>query len=151
MTNKLRFLITGAIVAMVTVGWIANPGVQELDLVGTWLVTSDDESHQRGALIFNDASYSMMLVNGDEPRAQWGDQAPTDADMLAAFRSITANSGRYTLEGDQLTWEAYMANNPNYMAGWPDNDATTTVSIDDGILTATFFNRTLKFRRVEDS
>ena len=68
----------------------------------------------RGLFIFTAANYSIMYIRGDEPRADLPAE-PTDADLIRAFGELTANSGRYTLEGDQLTYEAYMANNPNYM------------------------------------
>ena len=132
---------------------VTSPGVaQDLStLTGTWIVDSwenaDGEVNtepQRGLFVFgqsrtrdNGGAYSMMYVLGDEPRAEFAaDQdGPTDAEKVVAYDSFVANSGRYTVEGDQLTYEAYMAKNPNYMAGWEDNGVTVTWSVEDDILT----------------
>lgn len=103
---------------------------QDLDIQGTWIRTSEDGSHQRGAILFTPTSYSMMVVVGDEPRAEWDGDEMADEEVLAAYRSFAANAGRYRLSGDQLMFEAYMAKNPNYMAAWPDNDRTWTLAMD---------------------
>ncbi len=42
------------------------------------------------------------------------------------------------MDGDQLTYEAYVALNPNYMAGFPDNDTTVTYKVEDGMLSLTW-------------
>jgi len=62
----------------------------------------------------------------------------TDEEILAAYRSFIAKTGRYRLEGDQLIREAYMVKDPDYMAAWPDNDAPWTVAMDGDRLTITF-------------
>ena len=36
-----------------------------------------------------------------------------------------------------ITYEAYMANSPDYMADWPDNDQTATVEVDGDTMTLT--------------
>jgi hypothetical protein len=119
---------------------------QSSSIVGTWLVTSEDESHQRGAMIFTGTNYSIMLERADRP--ELGEE-PTDADRLAAYTPFTANMGRYTMEGDQVTYEAYMAKNPNYQAGWPENARTVTVSVDGDMMTWTSPNGgSLMLRRV---
>jgi len=119
-------LVTAAIPAF----GLADANAQQLDILGTWLRTSEDGSHQRGALIFTPTSYAFMVVAGDAPRAEYQGEQMTDAQTLAAYRSFTANMGRYRLEGNQLIREAYMAKDPNYMAGWPDNGQTWTVAMD---------------------
>jgi len=125
-----------AISALVSVAWIAAPAQQE-SIEGTWLTTSDDDSHQRGVFLFtSDGSYSMMFVRGDEPRAEPNENW-TEADRLASFNEITANSGRVTVEGNQITYEAYMANSTAYMNGWPENDVTATFEIDGDLMTLT--------------
>ena len=137
-----------AFVGIATVGWITEPVPAELDLVGAWTVISEDESHL-GALIFTEGSYSFMLANGNEPRALFADPEPTAEEVIAAYNSITANSGRYQLEGNEINFEAYMAKNPNYMAAWPDNDAQGTLTMDGDVLVANVMGRTLRLQRVE--
>ena len=56
------------------------------------------------------------------------------------YDEFTANAGRYTIEGNTLTTQAYMAKNPGYMAGWPDNQQELTVRRNGDILTMTFGN-----------
>lgn len=119
------------------------------DLAGGWLVTSwtsaegeVNESPQRGLFIFTaTGQYSMMYVNTAEPRPDVSD-AETDEEIRAAFDSFTANSGRYTLEGDQLTYDALVAKWPNYMNSWNmqtrENGITVTVGMEGGLLTLTW-------------
>ena len=116
------------------------------ELLGGWIATSwtssDGEVNsepQRGLLMFTAAGqYSMMYVPGAEPRAQYSGENQTDAEILASYASFVANSGRYTVEGGQITFEAYMAKDPNYMAGFDTeegNGVTVEFSIEDEILT----------------
>ena len=92
----------------------------------------------------------MMFVATAEPRAEYSTETITDPARIVAYESFTANSGRYTLDGDKLTFEAYMAKDPNYMAGWPENDRTITIKVDGDRLTWTWEDgRTMTFRRPE--
>jgi len=115
------------------------------ELAGAWIVTSwtspDGEVNsqpQRGLFLFTESgNYSIMYVPGSEPRAELS-QSSTDADRLAAFNAFTANSGRYRVEGNVITYEAFVAKNPSYMAGFmtdEGNAVTMTYAIEDGILT----------------
>jgi hypothetical protein len=117
---------------------------QDSDILGRWIVTSwtspDGEVNsepQRGLFIFTEGNYSMLYVRGDEPRALWSDD-PTDAERLEGLGWMVSNAGRYSIDGDQLTYEAYVALNPNYMAEWPDNDVTVTYKVEDGALSLTW-------------
>ena len=104
------------------------------EIQGAWIFA--DEGEQRGLFVFTDSHYSMMFVRGDSGRATYPtDRSMSDAETLVAYRSITANSGRYSITGDQLTVEAYMANDPNYMAGWPENAWNFTVEISGDTMT----------------
>ena len=113
------------------------------ELAGGWIVTSwtspDGEVNsepQRGLFIFTESGhYSIMHVNA--PRAELS-ASSTDADRLAAFEPFTANSGRYRVAGNVITYEAYVAKHPNYMAGFmvdDGNGVSMTYAIEDGILT----------------
>jgi Lipocalin-like domain len=117
------------------------------ELAGGWIVASwtspqgkVNSSPQRGLFIFTTTGqYSMMFVNTDEPRPRYTGETQTDAEMLGAYKSLTANSGRYTVKGKVLTYEAFVAKDPNYMANWnaatPGNAVNATFSITNGILT----------------
>ena len=115
-------------------------------LQGTWIFT-DAEGQQRGLFIFTATDYSQMWVRGDQPRAVLPEN-PTLEQRFASVNEVTANSGRYRIEGDQLTYEAYMANSAAYMAAWPDNDRTVTVKVDGDTLTWIDGDRTFIMRRV---
>ena len=150
-----RMLPTLSIVALVgilgtaTIGWISSPIEQETGIQGAWIVTSEDDSHQRGLFIFTASNYSMMYVLGDEPRAPYAGDTPTEEEMLEAFQSFVTNSGRYSLEGNRLTYQAYMAKNPSYMADWPENDDWATVDVDGDTMTWTDSSGWVRvFRRV---
>ena len=136
-----------ALLVVVTIAGTAVPA-QKADLEGAWIVTSESGDHQRGLVIFTERNYSMMFVSSDEARAEYSGETITDAETIKAYNSFTANSGRYTLDGDKLTFEAYMAKNPNYMAGWPENDRTITIKVDGDRLTWTWEDgRTMTLRR----
>ncbi len=121
------------------------------ELAGAWLVTSrtspDGEvnsSPQRGLYMFTESGhYSIMYVTGNEPRPQFSGEGqlgtPTDAEKVVAFDNFVANSGRYSVDGDEISIEAFMAKNPSYMAAFSAQDrtnaATVTFSIEDGTLT----------------
>jgi Lipocalin-like domain len=151
--QKLRMALT-SLVLLAAVSGITSTAIAQgsSELAGGWIVTSwiseDGEINsepQRGLYIFTESgNYSIMLVNGDEERAQYEEIfEPTDAEKLGAYDSFIANSGRYRVNGDSLTYEAYMAKNPNYMAGFgPDaaNGTTVGFTIADGILTLTESN-----------
>ena len=84
----------------------------------------------------------MMYVPGSEPRPRYEGEAQTDEETLEAYGSFVANSGRLTVAGNRITYEAYMAKDPNYMGDWnvedPGNPVNVTYSISDGILTLTW-------------
>lgn len=117
------------------------------ELTGGWIVaswTSPDgkvnSTPQRGLFIFTaTGQYSMMYVPGDAARPRYAGTGPTEAEELAAYRSFVANTGRYTVTGNQISLEAFVAKDPNYMADWDmttrANAVNVTYSIANGILT----------------
>lgn len=118
---------------------IPTPGVGQegTPVEGAWVVTSwtspdgDTNAEPRpGLLVFTKTHYSIMFVPGSEPRTQWTGEQMTDADMVAAYPTIIANSGRYEVNGNELTTRAFVAKNPNYMGEWPENAVTYTFEID---------------------
>jgi hypothetical protein len=116
------------------------------ELAGGWVVRSwtdadgtVNESPQRGLFIFTATGhYSMMYVPGDQPRPRYEGETQTDAETLAAYASFVANSGRYAVAGNRITYEAYVAKDPNYMGDWnaaeAGNAQNMTFSITDGTL-----------------
>ena len=130
-----RSFLTIALLVMLTSAVVWRVGsAQDVDVQGAWLVSGMTDStgaeigNQPGLYIFTGTHYSIMFVPGTEPRAQYdGDVGPTDADRLAAYQSIIANSGRYQVSGDQLSYQAYVAKDPNYMGGFPDNSVVVKV------------------------
>ena len=146
MTRKSVFAAVLALSLCAAVGPRTAAAQEAKGLEGAWIFT-DAEGQQRGLFIFTAANYSQMWVRGDQPRSVLPEN-PTLEQRLAAAGEVTANSGRYTLEGDQLTYEAYMANSGAYMAAWPDNDRTVTVKVDGDTLTWTDGDQTFIMRRV---
>ena len=139
-------------IALALLGILASAGsiaAQESSIVGGWVVTSwetaDGEVNsepQRGLYMFTAAGqYSIMYVLGEQPRVPQAGETETDAEKLAAYDSFVANSGRYVVEGNQITYEAYMAKNVQYMNDFgPEggNASTMTFSIADEALRLRF-------------
>ncbi len=155
-----RILGIAAAMAMLTVvaaGWRANPN-QDTALQGAWVVTSYTDTSgtvysepQPGLIVFTGTHYSQMYANSVEPREQFADNAAqTDAEIVTAYNSFTANSGRYEVSGDTITYRAYLAKNPNYMGGWPDNAQSAAFRIEGETLRLSGFFGVTTFRRVED-
>jgi hypothetical protein len=132
-----RIVSALAALAMVSAAWRTAPA-QDVDLQGAWLVTNiTDKSGkeieaQPGLYLFTSTHYSIMFVPGADERAQFAGTEATDDDLLGAYNTFVANSGRYQVAGDQLTLRAYVAKDPGYMAAFPDNEATATVHIAGG-------------------
>jgi hypothetical protein len=97
-------------------------------IVGSWITESWD-GHEGdpapGLLIFTETNYSMMFVPAGMVRERTG-EVMTEAETVEATRTLVANSGRYTRDGNSITTEAYVALNPNYMLDWESNHQTYT-------------------------
>ena len=124
-------------------------------VMGAWLLTGVttadgvEQMQHPGLWIYTSTHYSTMFVIGDEARGDSSEE-DTDADKLAAYESFIANSGRYEIEGDQLTTHAYVAKFPNYMHAFPDNDVVYTFAVDGDMMTLTTGGgTTITLRRVE--
>ncbi len=141
--RSLLFIATALLIA------IPVSAQENSELPGGWIVTSWAgpggeviSDPQPGLFVFTASGvYSIMYVNSDESRAVQAGETETDAEKLEAYDSFTANSGRYTVEGDQITYEAYMAKNPSYMSRFGpegENASTMRFAIDNDILTLHF-------------
>lgn len=92
-------------------------------------------------LRYDSLDVSCMYIIGED-RDPLGADA-SESDMVAAYRPLVANSGRYAIAGNEITYEAYVAKDPAYMAefaptGGAGNAQTMTFQIVDGQLTLRF-------------
>ena len=85
-----------------------------------------------------ESHYSSMRVTGDQPRELFvgdapviGSLTPTDAEIIAACRAISASSGTYEVSGSTLTIRPIVAKNPGVMSGV---SLTRTIQVMDGML-----------------
>ena len=130
--------------------WTGTSAQMSSDLHGGWVIAGWEAgpgqtgpTPQRGLFLFTESGhYSIMYVVG-EAREALG-QSPSNDDIAAAYGPFVANSGRYTVSGNEITYEAFVAKDPAYMSqfeptGGEGNAQTMTYSIaDDGILTLHF-------------
>jgi hypothetical protein len=138
--RRITFLTAAlALIGLFTLTWPAQ--AQESSIVGAWITESwegEEGDPQPGLLIFTETNYSMMFVPAGMTREQYTGEEMTEAEMVAAMQTLVANSGRYTREGDQITTEAYVALNPNYMANWGENHLTYTFKVEGDLLHLTW-------------
>lgn len=118
------------------------------DLHGGWIVTSWTQADgtegavHRGLFLFTaSGQYSMQYIIGAEREALTAD--PSESAITAAYNPFVSNAGRYTIEGDVITYEAYVSKDPAYMMGFAPtggdgNEQTITYSMDGSTLTFTF-------------
>jgi hypothetical protein len=110
-------------------------------LQGGWVLTqvvdaegNVDDEPLPGLVVFTATHYSMMFTVGDKPRALIGElpegDSATDAQLVEAYESFIANSGRYEAADGTITTRAFVAKSPDYMAGWPENAQSFPYSID---------------------
>ena len=136
----------------------------ETPLEGAWLLTETQEADGnvdsdplRGLMIFTSTHYSRMYAIGEKPRALMDEEGnSSDEQIINAYESIIANSGRYDIEGSEFVTRGYVAKYPNYMADWPENVNTFSYSINGDALTIKANSgpgagTTQKYRRVEGS
>ena len=145
MNSNWLYKPSSLIVLAVALAWAAPATAQlHTPIEGAWVVESYESAEgeaidaQPGLYIFTRTHYSTMFVPGPEARAQY--EELTDEARLAAYGSIIANSGRYEVTGNEVTTRAFVAKDPNYMGGWPDNTSTYTFRVEGNMLHLTFGN-----------
>jgi len=96
--------------------------------VGAWsvveLTTTDSTGTQAirptqpGFYLFTESHYSIVRVTSTEPRPDFppAGTAPTAEQYSAIWGPLTAQSGTYTMEGDEVTTRPLAAKNPAVMA-----------------------------------
>jgi len=143
------------VAAIVLLGvFVTGPGVSveaqtNSELVGGWILTGweapdGQEGPVPGAGLFlftESGQYSMMFVIGEAREATGAN--PTDADLAAAYNPFVANSGRYSVTGGEITYEAAVAKDPAYMSlfeptGGEGNAQTMMFRADGNNLTLEF-------------
>ncbi|MGI9625559.1 MAG: hypothetical protein ACR2QM_01875 [Longimicrobiales bacterium] len=143
--------IASTLVIGLTLCSIAGTAEAQTDaaLLGGWVIAEweapdgrDGPVPQRGLFVFTESGhYSMMFVFGGARAAL--EANPSDAQIAAAYNPFVANSGRYSVSGAEVTYEAFVAKDPAYMAGFAGTDGagnaqTITYGVADGRLTLTF-------------
>ncbi len=73
---------------------------------------------EHGLFLFTESGhYSMMWVpSADRPILPTPSEEASDAQLAEAYMGFIANSGRYTVTDDMITYEAYIARDPDYMS-----------------------------------
>ena len=147
--------VSALLIALLVVNGCAEPAAEDhaeeaQGIHGGWVVSEWSAPEgalmpaERGLFLFTESGhYSMMWVpTADRPALP--EEEPSDEELAAAYMTFVANSGRYSVSGNLITYEAYMARDPAYMSrfepmGGEGNarDMTYTLN-DDGTLTLEF-------------
>lgn len=159
MKNKNMNPVVTSIVVGLACAFAVPVAQADSPLEGAWIVSSWEnlggsaiDDPQPGLFIFTGTNYSIMYVNTAETRAQYdGDNGQTDAEMLAAYTSLTANSGGYEIDGNTFTTYAYVAKDTNYMGGFPENGALYQFERDGDTLIVTTESNPAIFKVVLES
>lgn len=118
-------------------------------LKGTWQMTSvhwktKDTTYsiheaQPGLFIFTDETYSIMWTPIDEPRTPFADLSkPTDEELMAGFRTVVFNAGRYSHTDSTATAIPIIAKVPGFEGG----KQFYRYTIDGDMLHLTMFDET---------
>ena len=127
----MRFKGALTVTLLVVAGAVPAHAQSAPSLQGVWRVTSvvvtganarTNASPQPGLYLFTKQHYSIVALNGTDPRKDFGATADpaklTDAEKLAryeAWRTLTANSGTYQVSGSTLTTRPLVAKDPAVM------------------------------------
>jgi hypothetical protein len=92
---------------------------------GAWTAVEIVDSDPTVAPLTNPASvylfagnhYSVMHVQGEQPRPQPASPLLTDAEKVIAFNTFIANSGTFEIDANAITTHPTVAKNPAFMGG----------------------------------
>ena len=143
-----------ALTTLLVVGMFLAPVALADDLVGAWEITESIVAdgtpieNVGGMIVFTASGhYSWIRMGGTRPSYPSQAEA-TDAQKIAAFETLGANAGTYTVSGSTLTRDPAAAKNPYVYA--PGNTTVRTFQIDGRTLTLTNQNGAVeKLRRIE--
>jgi len=153
MTSKSIYLVVASV--LIVTGCAQPAAEMSVDensgLYGGWVVSDwvmpDHEvavmPAEHGLFLFAASGhYSMMWVpTADRPALP---DEPSDAEIASAYNTFVANSGRYTVDENVITYEAYMGRDPAYMGrfepmGGEGNARSMIYTLnEDGTLTLEF-------------
>jgi hypothetical protein len=128
----------------------SRPGIR-----GTWKVVEVSggnegaiTSPQPGLYMFTDRYYSMMRITGTKPRPKFESNAKaTDAEKVATYDALFAQSGTYEISGSTITTRPLVAKAEFPVTGPPGK---AEIKIDGSTLLWTApGGQVLKFTRVE--
>jgi hypothetical protein len=78
--------------------------------------TTTTDSPQPALVLFTDKHYSIMYVEGDQPRKAFADPLrPTDAEKLEAYDTFVGHSGSYTVTDSLISMQVVISKSPNLM------------------------------------
>ena len=115
------------VAALLTAVMLGMQPAQSTPIRGAWRIvrtslTAGEQPNfrdytQAGVILFTARHYSLMYVEGNEPRKMWVNPLrPTDAEKLEAFESFAGHSGTYSLEDSIVAMNVDVAKVPNLMA-----------------------------------
>ena len=97
---------------------------QRFSLVGVWKIAelqaatgAATTNPQAGLFIFTTKHYSMIFVEGTEPRPEFELPQATASELLAMLGPFAAQAGTYEFEGNELTVHPIVAKSPRAMRG----------------------------------
>ena len=117
------FVMNGCAETIIT----ENNGTEEAQgihggwVVSEWVMPENEVMAmpaEHGLFLFTESGhYSMMWVpSADRPILPTPSEEASDAQLAEAYMGFVANSGRYTATDDMITYEAYIARDPEYMS-----------------------------------
>ena len=139
-------VVTGCAQPAAEMSVAENSGIYGGWVVSDWVMPDHEVPimpAEQGLFLFTASGhYSQMWVpTTDRPALP---DEPSDAELAAAYNTFIANSGRYTVDGNIITFEAYMGRDPDYMSrfeptGGEGNARSMSYKLnEDGTLTLEF-------------
>jgi hypothetical protein len=160
-------VFAGAVLLVVLVGWAVSLAAQPSSgLQGAWQVVettttgpkASTDKTQPGLFLFTAKHYSMVRIQSVTARQDFKDPANvTEAEALAVWGPLQAQSGTYEVSGGMLTTNPMVAKNPQVMRAGrkPDVYAFTLQGETLTLVPKSFTGQpvanptTLRLRRVE--
>jgi hypothetical protein len=88
-----------------------------MSLAGGGRSTRND-SPQPGLVLFTDRHYSLMYVEGNQPRKLFANlQQVTEAEKVEAFDTFVGHSGTYSIADSVIAMQVIISKLPNLMVG----------------------------------